>query len=61
MLEHLQRLLGFSVLVKLEASLMAKKDTLAQYFKFVAPTMKELNQKLLQLMCRIQLLVLSIY
>jgi hypothetical protein len=48
MLEHLQRLLGISVLEKLEANLMAKKETLFQYLRFVAPTMKCLSQKLSQ-------------
>jgi hypothetical protein len=33
-------------LEKLEANLMVKKDKLLQYFKFVAPTMKELGQKM---------------
>ena len=34
---------------KLEASLMAKKETLLHYFKHMSPTMKELNQKVSQI------------
>lgn len=48
MCEHLQRLLGVNLLEKLEANVMTKKDTLLQYFRFMAPTMKELGQKLSQ-------------
>lgn len=46
MIEHLHRLLGVNIMEKLEANLMAKKDTLVQYFKSVAPTMKHLQQRL---------------
>jgi hypothetical protein len=46
MVDHLQRLLGINILEKLEASILSKKDTLVQYFRSVASTMKKVGSKL---------------
>jgi len=43
---HLERLLGLNVVEKLEANVLAKRDLLIQYFKFVAKTMKGLAAQL---------------
>lgn len=46
MIEHLNRLLGINIMEKLESNLMAKKDTLFQYLKSVARTMKNVQSRL---------------
>jgi hypothetical protein len=46
MVDHLQRLLGINIFEKLEASILSKKDTLVQYFRSVASTMKKVGSKL---------------